>query len=126
MARNSTTAKSLGMPLRSQPVVEIIVCCSFMFINLLYIFWVLFIRWQTIFSMVKRAGLYSGFATSLDVNNVGKQSLFLFYWHIVESLFFLVPVFDTRGTNLFILPTDQGISDILPAFHEEPPKESII
>ena len=68
--------------------------------------------------MVKRADLYSGFATSLDVNDVGKQSLFLFYWHIVKSLFFSVPVFDTRGKNLFILLTDvQGISDILPAFH---------
>jgi hypothetical protein len=70
---------------------------------------------------------FSSFATSLDINNVGKQSLFLFYWHIVESLFFSVPVFDTRGKNLFILPTDvQGISDILLAFHGEPPKELII
>ena len=36
-------------------------------------------------------------------------------------------MFDTRGKNLFILPTDvQGISDILLAFHGEPPKELII
>lgn len=141
MARSFTTVKSLGMPLHSQPVVEIIVCRSFLFTNLLLIYFLGSLYKMAVRLIPQSRKLVSILAFLVRLRSLNSLLLqpaltstilvsnpyFLFYWHIVESLFFSVPVFDARGKKPFNLPTDiQGISDILPTFHGEPPEESIV